>query len=175
MDKQKQIEEVRQDLEDINGTDGIHILGYIPLAKNLIEKCYRKIPENAVVLISGDKVDMFDSEASGFMTSPIGDLPLNIDGMRKAVDEIARLLIVQAELQDLNEKHYNEAKDLRRELERVRAHAKINDEHLHIRIKEQARKDGEKEIFEILKKEFSTRNVCEDAYEFIKVLETVRV
>ena len=46
----KQIEEVRQDLEDINGTDGIHILGYIPLAKNLIEKCYRKIPENAVVL-----------------------------------------------------------------------------------------------------------------------------
>lgn len=45
MDKQKQIEDVRQDLEDIDGTDGIHILGYIPLAKNLIEKGYRKIPE----------------------------------------------------------------------------------------------------------------------------------
>lgn len=26
-----------------------------------------------------------------FMTSPIGDLPVNPDGMRKAIDEIARL------------------------------------------------------------------------------------
>lgn len=29
--------------------------------------------------------------AEPFMTSPIGDLPLNSDGLRRAVDEIARL------------------------------------------------------------------------------------
>ena len=52
---------------------------------------------------------------SGFMTSSIGDLPLTIEGLRKAVDEISRLLCVQAELQELNAKYYNEAKDLRRE------------------------------------------------------------
>lgn len=53
---------------------------------------------------------------SGFMTSSIGDLPLTVEGLRKAVDEISRLLIVQAELQELNAKYYNEAKDLRRKL-----------------------------------------------------------
>lgn len=52
---------------------------------------------------------------SGFMTSSIGDLPLTVEGLRNAVDEISRLLIVQGELQDLNAKYYNEAKDLRRE------------------------------------------------------------
>ena len=52
---------------------------------------------------------------SAYMTSSIGDLPLTVEGLRKAVDEISRLLIVQGELQDLNAKCYNEAKDLRRE------------------------------------------------------------
>ena len=52
---------------------------------------------------------------SGFMTSSIGDLPLTVEGLRKAVDEISRLLVVQAELQELNAEYYNEAKDLRRE------------------------------------------------------------
>ena len=56
---------------------------------------------------------LYDSQ-SGFMTSSIGDLPLTVEGLRKAVDEIARLDRVQAELQDYNEKNYNEAKDLRR-------------------------------------------------------------
>lgn len=51
---------------------------------------------------------------SGFMTSSIGDLPLTVEGLRTAVDEIARLDRVQAELQEYNEKNYNEAKDLRR-------------------------------------------------------------
>jgi hypothetical protein len=89
--------------------------------------------ENAVVLTREETVDLFNSKASGFMTSAIGDIPLNIDGMRKLVsaigdiplnidgmrklvDEVSRLLIVQAELQELNAKYYNEAKDLRRKL-----------------------------------------------------------
>lgn len=77
---------------------------------------YRKIHEGAVVLTREEAVDLFNSKASGFMTSAIGDIPLNIDGMRKLVDEVSRLLIVQGELQDLNAKYYNEAKDLRRKL-----------------------------------------------------------
>ena len=52
---------------------------------------------------------------TAFMTSSIGDLPLTVEGLRKAVDEISRLLIVQTELQELNAKYYSEAKDLRRE------------------------------------------------------------
>ena len=52
---------------------------------------------------------------TAFMTSSIGDLPLTVEGLRKAVDEISRLLLVQAELQELSAKYYNEAKDLRRE------------------------------------------------------------
>jgi hypothetical protein len=77
---------------------------------------FKKIPENAVVLTREEAVDLFNSKASGFMTSAIGDIPLNIDGMRKLVDEVSRLLIVQGELQDLNVKYYNDAKDLRRKL-----------------------------------------------------------
>lgn len=45
---------------------------------------------------------------------------MTIGGLRKAVDEIARLINVQTELQDLNAKYYNEAKRLRRELKQVR-------------------------------------------------------
>ena len=52
----------------------------------------------------------------GIMTSSIGDLPLTVEGLRTAVDEISRLLIVQTELQELNAKYYNETKDLRRKL-----------------------------------------------------------
>lgn len=133
MDKQKQIEEMAKDMleyamkeyptrESVFTETKLRETFYrvfLTYAETLYNAGCRKIPENAVVLTSGDKVDMFDSEANGFMTSPIGDLPLNIDGMRKAVDEIARLLIVQAELQDLNAKYYNEAKDLRRNIKQA--------------------------------------------------------
>lgn len=50
------------------------------------------------------------------MTSSIGDLPLTVEGLRKAVDEITRLNKVETELQELNAKYYNEAKDSRRKL-----------------------------------------------------------
>lgn len=62
----------------------------------------------------GRLTSLYDGQ-SGFMTSSIGDLPLTVSGLRKAVDEISRLLIVQGELQDLNVEYYNEAKDFRRE------------------------------------------------------------
>lgn len=74
---------------------------------------------NALDLIRRQKAEierltsLYDGK-SGFMTSSIGDLPLTVDGLRKAVDEIARLYRVQAELQEYNEKNFNDAKDLRR-------------------------------------------------------------
>lgn len=56
---------------------------------------------------------LYDGQ-SAYMTSSIGELPLTVEGLRKAVDEISRLLIVQGELQTYNAKYYNKAKDLRR-------------------------------------------------------------
>ena len=63
---------------------------------------------------------LYDCEQCSYMTSSIGDLPLTVEGLRKAVDEITRLNRVEAELQELNIKYYNEAKDLRRELKQAR-------------------------------------------------------
>ena len=64
---------------------------------------------------------LYDCSQGVYMTSKIGDLPLTVDGLRKAVDEITRLNNVEAELQELNMKYYNEAKDLRRKLAKSEA------------------------------------------------------
>lgn len=66
---------------------------------------------------------LYDCEQGSYMTSNIGDLPLTVEGLRKAVDEITRLNKVETELQELNIKYYNEAKDLRRELKQARKEA----------------------------------------------------
>lgn len=63
---------------------------------------------------------LYDCEQGSYMTSSIGDLPLTVEGLRKAVDEITRLNRVEVELQELNIKYCNEAKDLRRELKQAR-------------------------------------------------------
>ena len=63
---------------------------------------------------------LYDCEQGSYMTSSIGDLPLTVEGLRKAVDEITRLNRVETELQEFNIKYYNEAKDLRRELKQAR-------------------------------------------------------
>ena len=79
-----------------------------------------RVLKNAIDLINRQKAEierltsLYDGQTA-FMTSSIGDLPLTVEGLRKAVDEISRLLTVQTELQELNAKYYNEAKDLRRE------------------------------------------------------------
>ena len=82
-----------------------------------------KLPEDSVVL-SREEYEMlkslYDTQKGAIMTSSIGDLPLTIEGLRKAVDEITRLNRVETELQELNAKYYNEAKDLRRELKQTR-------------------------------------------------------
>ena len=87
--------------------------------------CYyqSKLPENSVVLSKEEYEklrSLYDCEQGSYMTSNIGDLPLTVEGLRKAVDEITRLNRVESELQELNAKYYNEAKDLRRELKQTR-------------------------------------------------------
>ncbi len=83
----------------------------------------QKIQEDSVVL-SREEYEMlkslYDTQKGAIMTSSIGDLPLTVEGLRKAVDEITRLNRVETELQELNAKYYNEAKDLRRELKQTR-------------------------------------------------------
>lgn len=89
------------------------------LAEALYNAGYRKLPEDSVVL-SREEYEklksLYDTQKVTIMTSAIGDLPLTVAGLRKAVDEITRLNKVEAELQELNMKYYNEAKDLRRKL-----------------------------------------------------------
>lgn len=84
---------------------------------------YRKVDKDSVVL-SREEYEMlkslYDTQKGAIMTSSIGDLPLTVEGLRKAVDEITRLNRVETELQELNAKYYNEAKDLRRELKQTR-------------------------------------------------------
>lgn len=67
---------------------------YHKYAKELYEAGYRKIPENAVVLTE--------------------------ERNKIICDRFAQLERVQAELQELNAKYYNEAKDLRRQVKKVR-------------------------------------------------------
>lgn len=92
-------------------------------AEKLYNAGYRKIQDGTVVL-SREEYEMlkslYDTQKGAIMTSSIGDLPLTVEGLRKAVDEITRLNRVETELQELNAKYYNEAKDLRRELKQTR-------------------------------------------------------
>lgn len=92
-------------------------------AEKLYDAGYRKVDKDSVVLTRVDYEmlkSLYDTQKGAIMTSSIGDLPLTIGGLRKAVDEITRLNRVETELQELNAKYYNEAKDLRRELKQTR-------------------------------------------------------
>ena len=133
MTKQEQIEEMTKIvgntwLVDLEGDtkDVCEVLDEVDIkgiARELYEKDCRKLPEDSVVL-SREEYEMlkslYDTQKGAIMTSSVGDLPLTVEGLRKAVDEITRLNRVETELQELNAKYYNEAKDLRRELKQTR-------------------------------------------------------
>ena len=113
-------------------------------AEALYNAGYGKVDKDSVVLTRVDYEmlkSLYDTQKGAIMTSSIGDLPLTIGGLRKAVDEITRLNRVETELQELNAKYYNEAKDLRRELK-------------------QARKETAKEIFQ------KVVNICRKEEDF---------
>lgn len=120
--KQEQIEEMRREIyyarSKVNG-----IATSSDIAEALYNAGYRKVDKDSVVLTRVDYEmlkSLYDTQKGAIMTSSIGDLPLTVEGLRKAVDEITRLNRVETELQELNAKYYNEAKDLRRELKQTR-------------------------------------------------------
>ena len=124
MTKQEQIEEMISAMAASNNPFVDVPIEIMPkVAEALYNAGYRKLPEYSVVL-SREEYEklrsLYDCEQCSYMTSSIGDLPLTVEGLRKAVDEITRLNRVEAELQELNIKYYNEAKDLRRELKQAR-------------------------------------------------------
>ena len=126
MTKQEQIEEMGKVMPE-KIKDPLDNSRYIIYGKSLRREIariyynagYRKLSEDSVVLSKEEYEklkSLYDNQKGAYMTSNIGDLPLTVEGLRKAVDEITRLNRVEAELQELNIKYYNEAKDLRREL-----------------------------------------------------------
>lgn len=134
MTKQEQIEEMRKEIENgfqkadcrkayTNEPYPYFETQKTAIAEALYDAGYRKIDKDSVVL-SREEYEMlkslYDTQKGAIMTSSIGDLPLTVEGLRKAVDEITRLNRVETELQELNAKYYNEAKDLRRELKQTR-------------------------------------------------------
>ena len=130
MTKQEQIEEMakeRNEIKDImkllDKCVSLNPMDKSEVASVLYGNNYRKLPEDSVVL-SREEYEMlkslYDTQKGAIMTSSIGDLPLTVEGLRKAVDEITRLNRVETELQELTAKYSNEAKDLRRELKQTR-------------------------------------------------------
>jgi FtsZ-binding cell division protein ZapB len=89
--------------------------------KELYKDLKRIVQEHSAQKAEIERLASLYDGKGGFMTSSIGDLPLTVEGLRKAVDEISRLLIVQGELQDLNVEYYNDAKDLRREVDELKS------------------------------------------------------
>ena len=120
MTKQEQIEEIAKIVDEMYN---VYTTTADDIAYGLYNVGYRKIQDGTVVL-SREEYEMlkslYDTQKGAIMTSSIGDLPLTVEGLRKAVDEITRLNRVETELQELNAKYYNEAKDLRRELKQTR-------------------------------------------------------
>ena len=120
MTKQEQIEEMAKIVDEMYN---VYTTTADDIAEGIYNAGYRKIQDGTVVL-SREEYEMlkslYDTQKGAIMTSSIGDLPLTVEGLRKAVDEITRLNRVETELQELNAKYYNEAKDLRRELKQTR-------------------------------------------------------
>ena len=176
MTKQEQIAEMTKDIEKTILGLGIHLCH--KSAEKLLNLGYRKLPEDSVVLSSEEYEklrSLYDCEQGSYMTSSIGDLPLTVEGLRKAVDEITRLNRVEAELQELNIKYYNEAKDLRREVAELKAENKQFSEKLGqvllsidtvkemntMRNIDDYRKQAVKEFAEKLRKKVISLNVWE--------------
>lgn len=140
MTKQEQIEEMtkeRNEIKDImkllDKCVSLNPMYKSEVASVLYGNNYRKLPEDSVVL-SREEYEMlkslYDTQKGAIMTSSIGDLPLTVEGLRKAVDEITRLNRVETELQELNAKYYNEAKDLRRELKQIAQYQMASDKEI---------------------------------------------
>lgn len=89
-DKPKEVQDkdISDFIKDIN-----YIRSYLQDSVVLLREEYEKLKS------------LYDTQKGAYMTSSIGDLPLTVKGLRKAVDEITRLNRVEAELQELKQSH----------------------------------------------------------------------
>ena len=79
--------------------------------------CYYqpKLPIDSVVLLKEEYEklkSLYDSQKGVYMTSSIGNLPLTVESLRRAVDKITELDKTRSELLELNEKYCEEIKKL---------------------------------------------------------------
>lgn len=116
-------EKVSDDLINCISVDALKMyLTYINELESENESCHEVLADlKTIIKQQNDRIAELEKENKtksdcAFMTSSIGNLPMNSIGLRRAVDEIARLQTVEAELQELNAKYYNEAKDSRRKI-----------------------------------------------------------
>ena len=120
MTKQEQIEEMAKIIDDrlieanlwlgsMNKGKGYWI------AEKLIEHYQPKLPIDSVVLLKEEYEklkSLYDSQKGVYMVSGIGNLPLTVESLRRAVNEITELDKTRSELLELNEKYCEEIKEL---------------------------------------------------------------
>ena len=74
-----------------------------------------KLPIDSVVLLKEEYEklkSLYDSHKDIYMPSNIGNLPLTVESLRRAVDKITELDKTRSELLELNEKYCEEIKKL---------------------------------------------------------------
>ena len=85
------------------------------VAEVLYNVGYRKLPEDSIVLSKKEyeKIkSLYDSQKGVYMPSNIGNLPLTVESLRRAVNEITELDKTRSELLELNDKYCEEIKEL---------------------------------------------------------------
>lgn len=116
MTKQEHIEEMVASLTSSNNPFVDVPIEIMPkVAEVLYNAGYRKLPEDSVIISKKEyeKIkSLYDSQKGVYMTSSIGNLPLTVDSLRRAVDEITELDKTRSDLLELNEKYQEEIKEL---------------------------------------------------------------
>ena len=120
MTKQEQIEQMAKIIDDrlieanlwlgsMNKGKGYWI------AEKLVEYYQPKLPIDSVVLLKEEYEklkSLYDSHKDIYMISNIGNLPLTVESLRRAVNEITELDKTRSELLELNDKYCEEIKEL---------------------------------------------------------------
>ena len=116
MTKQEQIKEMVSVMAASNNSFVDVPIEIMPkVAEALYNAGYRKLPEDSVVLSKKEyeKIkSLYDSQKGVYMSSNIGNLPLTVESLKRAVNEITELDKTRSDLLELNEKYQEEIKEL---------------------------------------------------------------
>lgn len=130
-DKEKQIEEMAKAMQKCYEKNGL--LNF----KWLAESAYKTFSENSVVLTS---------EEYKIIDHNIKHLECVCNAHEKTIDILEN---ANTEIQELNTKYYNEAKDLRRKLKKAQEFWKAS-----VRTEQEAIKETAEKILKIIKEEY---------------------